>query len=664
LPLIDGCYLIKYTPTLPESVSYDGTIRVETKTGRTIASGDLYEHEIFLNADLEPVEFVANPAAGIPVFPIRSYRFYFRITDIRAADAGFNLTFEVFRFSAPPVTFFDGGGSSWLSEGAFTATLASAPADAGFPLPEQFFAGAVADETGTTIGEMTMGWVSASLRRAVIEIDCVAGCAPPLNNGEGVDWKAIFDDVGWDVTAFTSDSDVVEPKDGVWDRAEAHAAMEERREKIDLNVEWRYHALAVRKIKKVSPESVPPGFDRDNGESGHMYDDVSFGENTTPREGFMVAADWQVPDKPKWGLVRGKRGQDTVNYFRAAAHELGHAMGLRHNNADNGLMNTSEEIADTGTDQNPFPSNIIWRFSALDEHRLRHWPDLVVRPGGTAPNSGDRAPSTTFVSDRHRLEVAPLLAAVPLGAPVRVHVKLSNVTGKPVDSPASLSLSSGFVSGRVIDPAGKARTFSSLVVNENQHATKDLPAGGSLEDWLTLLQGAQGALFPMPGTYRVVVEVAWRGKTEDVRNKLDFTIAGETAVTVTPAEDAAHANAARRLLATSETLPVLALGGDHLAEGMTAIGAALDNKVLRPHFAYIEAKRRATRFFKRDPDVKGAAELIDDTTVMSPAEYRKAAQLVRNDPKRAGAQDLARKLKAKIARQPLGGEVEALVRAL
>ena len=33
----------------------------------------------------------------------------------------------------------------------------------------------------------------------------------------------------------------------------------------------------------------------------------------------------------------------------------------------------------------PFPTNIVWAFDPKDQQRLRHWPDIGVRPGG--PNA-------------------------------------------------------------------------------------------------------------------------------------------------------------------------------------------------------------------------------------------------------------------------------------
>jgi hypothetical protein len=245
-----------------------------------------------------------------------------------------------------------------------------------------------------------------------------------------------------------------------------------------------------------------------------------------------------------------------------------------------------------------------------------------------------------------------------LGAPVRIQVTLTNISAMPVDSPSSLSLSAGFVRGRVIDSAGTVRTFSPLVLSETDVATQDLAAGKSLEEWLTLFQGAQGPLFPAPGNYRVVLEVTWRGKTEETRNKIDFIVLGETRVRVSRAVDESHAAAAEKVLNTSDVLSTIVFGGDHLKQGIEAIGIALKNAVLRPHFAYIEAKRLATRFGKRQPDLGAAADLIDQATVMSPAEFRKAVRLVEADANSPGAAAMASRLKSEMNRRDLSDDNE------
>lgn len=109
----------------------------------------------------------------------------------------------------------------------------------------------------------------------------------------------------------------------------------------------------------------------------------------------------------------------------------------------------------------------------------------------------------------------------------------------------------------------------------------------------------------------------------------------------------------------------LAVGGDHLTDGIEAIQTGLKNKVLRPHFEYIEAKRLAQRFGKRKANLKAAAELISDDTVMSPAEIKKAAKLVAAE----GVDSLPRKniaktLKSKVSGNHVSDEVRHMVDAL
>jgi hypothetical protein len=98
---------------------------------------------------------------------------------------------------------------------------------------------------------------------------------------------------------------------------------------------------------------------------------------------------------------------------------------------------------------------------------------------------------------------------------------------------------------------------------------------------------------------------------------------GEASIVVSAAVDKDHAEAALKVLSTPDTLLTLVLGGDHIRDGIEAIHAALENPILRPHYAYIEAKRLAERFGRRKPNLKAAADLIDDTTITSPLKSKK-----------------------------------------
>ncbi len=356
--LRSGCYLIEFALRAEPSIVFDGTLRVEATTEGVIASGDLY-------ARPQPEELgddmVAgpppDPAAGIPIFPIADYRCYLRVTGAEESAEGVTLTMEEHRVHPSGLEFLD-GSRRWFGGSTFTVLLA----------PDgPVLAGTLVDSAGTPFWEVTARWVSAYLRRATLEIDRVPLSESPESSGTGASWRTIFDEVGWDLTVIRSHDDVTEPSGEAWSPTEAHAMMRALRDRGNLDAEWRFHCLAVRRM------------DNSLSQTGWMYDE----RDATLREGFMVASHWMVPVEPLWGRAQGKRfGTVARAYFRTAVHELGHAMGLRHNTG-NSIMNTTEGIAALGlsTPETPFPDNIVLSFAADDRRRLQHWPDLVVRPG-------------------------------------------------------------------------------------------------------------------------------------------------------------------------------------------------------------------------------------------------------------------------------------------
>jgi hypothetical protein len=334
----------------------------------------------------------------------------------------------------------------------------------------------------------------------------------------GVTWKTVFNKVGWDITLSVSDDNVKEPPGGVWRKEDANKALGAWRDQSNLDVEWRYHILAVRQI------------DFPDGERGLMYDEIAI-PNQYPREGLMVASHWSFPDSDPWGLVKGMRAGTTVTFFRTAVHELGHAMDLEHNEIGNHFMAGTPSIAEhaASTPETPFPTNIEWSYSREDEHRLRHWPDLIVRPGATNRRAGRTAPLHALASDNHRLEVAPVETTVLLGDPVRVNLCLVNTSDQLEIRPPSLSLEGGCVRGQIIDSVGRVRTFAPVVLIEDMGPTQFLDPGQHIDGSLSLLQGAEGPLFPAAGDYRIVVEASW------ITWGLVLFSLGETIVTVTPA---------------------------------------------------------------------------------------------------------------------------------
>ncbi len=618
-----GCYLLNLN--LNNSyVTYDGTMRVECNDLNRMASGDLYQRPFsFLPFPYRPFSSLPpNPANGIPILARKNYRYYLRVTKILqffTFSDRFTLGFEMHRYTKALGGFNTGG--RWTNTGYFEAEMVWRNAPQGYPTGADYLEGDVRDSTGQIVGRLKMGWISKHLRKATVEIDRVAASEAPLNNGADVNWKTVGDSIGWNITVDESDNNIVEPSGEAWSNAEVHAALLRNRDANNLDTEWRYHILAVRRLEATS--------------RGIMYDNGGTDSNNIPREGCAIASHWMIPNQRQWGDVSGQRfGEAAAPYYRTAVHELGHAMGIYHNSADNGFMNTTGVIASralaSGTPN--FPNNIQWSFNEADAKRLKHFPDIYVRPGATpwgtsyssTPISDD---DWSFEIEDLRLSVAPQLAMLPLGAPVRVNFKLSNTSSQVYEVPDSLSMKKGHVKGWVVDPFGNYRSFVPIVICIDEEQTRQLKPNDWMSHSLTLLRGAQGALFPHPGTYKIIVSFHW-----DV-NEVVAKVLGETSVVVSGAKDEAHAMAASKVLSSPDSLLTLVFGGDHLTEGIEAIQTALDNATLRPHYEYIEAKRISANFKNKKGTIKKCTELITKDTVMNEAELNHLAEFIGKEKK-------------------------------
>ena len=618
-----GCYLLQWTPPNPFWSRFNGTMRIERHDQGVTASGDLYHHQPIRVVSFPSSRIIPNlgpsPSAGIPIFARSDYRYYLRVTQIlerSTTSNSFTMNFERRSFNV--------SNNSWSNDGTYTALMTFKTAPANYPSGAIYVEGcSVTDPSGTDAGTISIGWVSKYLRKATLEVDRVLQSEYPGNNGSGIDWQDVYGAVDWDVNVYESDTNLGEPSGQSWSDAEMHQAMLAQRDSSDLDTEWRYHLICVRRLDSTS--------------RGIMYDANAGDSNNIPREGAGISSHWMIPKSPQWGSVQGQRfGTVAAPYFRTAVHEIGHAMGLYHNTVDNGFMNTTGVIA-----ANPgvFPSNIQWSFNAADAQRLRHMPDPWVRPGiipfgqpyGYAPIS----PTDMMdMGGAMALRVEPLLDSVPIGAPVRVRVTLTNNIDAPIDAPQSVSLKSEHVSGRVVDPSGASRSFRSVMRCIEEHDHEVLKAGASIYADITLLRGSEGALFPSSGVHQVEIDVAWELDGMPVR------VSARASIMVTPPMDGSHAKAALVTLAAPDLLLTLALGGDHLDEGVGALQTAMSEETLAPHFAVIEAKRVGRRFGSRRANPKAAIQCINADAVMSPSEVWHMAtiakELAATDLKKAG----------------------------
>jgi hypothetical protein len=382
---------------------------------------------------------------------------------------------------------------------------------------------------------------------------------------------------------------------------------------VNLDREWRFRLLCVDRIQ---------GFER-----GVMFDDINHDANRVPREGAALASGWPIPATEPWGDAGGRAfGKAQGPYFRAGVHEIGHAAGIGQHRTDQSIMTPTDVLAlqSSGT----FPRNILWSFGVNDERHLGHAPDVIVRPGGV--DSTVLAPADAAALDWRRAEeageldfdIAPLLDVLPLGAPARVHLRLEQRGSLPCRVPTVLSLKSGHVSGTVWGPGGAGVGFRTVIRCQDAEDLMLLLPGKSIAHDITLLWGETTPLFPTTGIYCVEVVVHWQD------GPLPRFVRARTQLMVTPPRNDDHARAALRVLTTPDILMSIAVTGDHLETGNAALGAALGNPVLRPHFAVFEAKRIGHRFRHRRPRPAAALGLVRSQTVMSSSEMRRVADLV------------------------------------
>jgi len=466
-----------------------------------------------------------------------------------------------------------------------------------------------------------MGWISPDLREARIEIAVAAGIKPPLA------WRkhsleSVFRKLGWHITV--GNPVIAKGPPEVWPEKDLHARMLELRSPANLDREWVYHILVVPRFRA----------DEEYG-FGRMYDHDAIDTDLLPREGLVIGATGKFPRNPQYGSASGQRLVDVPEAaFHNLIHELGHAMGLTHRFRGAGFMQALASIAAHATSQNPFPGNLSFEFDPLDELRLRHYPDIWVRPGGVPYGQGfsslpiPDADAFTDVSGQLELLARPLRRTVPLGAPVKLQLRLTNRTNDPLPGPSVLSLAAGSVFGRVIGPGSQIHPFSAAAPYDFLY-TEELPKGESLYRGETLWRGPKGPLFPIPGFYRIEVEAGWVGPAGIAQTSTHCE------VLVTMPHNRRHERAALELL-SSEDIAVLLIfrsmpgESDHYKERLeTAVRVlwrALEVEELRAIVAPVEALRLA----ETETDLKSAACLIEKKSQMTSSEVESLLVAVRD----------------------------------
>ncbi|MFG2824490.1 hypothetical protein ACGFX4_34300 [Kitasatospora sp. NPDC048365] len=538
-----GCYTVTIRPRQPGARLLVGTLRVDrTAPGAgpdgLIVSGDLYRRPA---AEPAPGPLRAAPAGArpggsvaaavsraarpsdllppaIPVHPRNRYHAYLSGTRLQVLPAStadgtgcqVSLSVDEFRYTQP-------------TGGSFRGTFPHSPSRyLRFVLHRVHgtrYEGRVM-QGGAEVGTVSLTRVSDFLRRAVLEIDTVAGAvAPqpvPRADGTGMDYfDTIYATAGWELVVDRAESQTdLPPPPGTdpharWSSAALHAAMTAARKPgTDLDAEWRTHLLVV-------PATL--GCDR-----GKMYD-MGIG---VPREGAASFSDDGYPpgDSPFFGAAENRLQRDVPRaYLRSATHEVTHAFNQIHTPeglADNSIMTPTPTVArvlggpDSGA-PGVFPDQIELGFDAVVRNRLAHLPDPVVRPGGWpfdswrsagAPQASDRS---LFHEDELRFEVSAEEERVPLGAPVTVSWRVTNTSDTELTVPLDLRLEALSATMSCRDESRAERPVRPSEISCDNAALAPLAPGASREASHRVFWSSEGFALERPGRHTVTVTVGW-----------------------------------------------------------------------------------------------------------------------------------------------------------
>ena len=540
LKVPDGCWMLTVSPTNgPELV---GTLRIDRAapsggTDNLIFSGDLYRaaQPVVSPNPVGPIGSIHSGALTaalstrlqwfrsrrIPIYPRGRYHSYLKGINLSVPRFTFGSACQVtidteqFDYTQPPTGQFQGSFPASASR-TLRFVLEAQPD----PSPwnnSPYYTGRMFDGA-IDKGSVTLVWVSAFMRRAVLEIDTLIGAvAPqPVPNAAGTGndfFDTLYAQAGWQLTVVQDQVDVAVPAgvnaNACWTSGALHALMQTvRKSSTNLDTEWRTHLVVV-------PATM--GCSR-----GIMYDQID-----VPREGSASFSNDGYPtsNSLNFGAAANQQQRNIPRaYLRSACHEVTHAFNQIHQEnetvADNSIMTTTPSVADvlggptTGA-AGIFPDQINIGFNATVRNHLAHMPDPVVRPGGWPFGAwfGSTSPQASDYEMFDASEVSVAVSVDPpnpaLGEPVVVSWTLTNNTQMDVMIPNNVSLEGTFATLEVTDSRGRTRPVRSFSIVCDDVTLRALAPGASLISTYRVFWSTAGFAFERAGRYHVAVSVAW-----------------------------------------------------------------------------------------------------------------------------------------------------------
>lgn len=600
---LPGCYDIRLKlrdPGVFTDTALRGAMRVER------VDADTSSVTMKISVDLYKDVGGVSAGAVVPVFPRADYRGYLTLGKdaFRFVDGALRVRMSSATL-APGTTDWIGGPSLRL---AFSLNPPTIPGNPRFGISVR--------DVSSEIGTGDAVFIGDRLRCATLHIASARDAVIPASNGGTVDWISMFGQADWKFTVDSSDS-ITHPDDHtVWNPRHLHEALNKITSgKPTIDEEWQVFLLCVEEIQ-VQGKVL----------RGVMFDFGEFDANQTPRQGCAIASCWPFPPGTGWYPANSHRvfGEYPPLYFRTAVHEVGHAFGLSHPAAASPklMMSTTTDLVGASG----FPDALPFEFSAGELEWLRHQPDPVVRPGGipypaSVPSGDDGKIRKSRGLLGCRLEVNALSAEFPLGVPVRVQLSVRNTGTATIELPRRLGFSEGGLEVAVSGPDGRSRRARTNVLLCDEWEWESAKAGDAVWSAVTLLRCSHGAFFPVVGEYAVEISVPVRlGRRRSI-------LRGSCSVRVMEPLSGRERRLARRVFASRELQEALVLGGHGSRRTGRLMTALLSEKCFRCHFAFIEAKRRASIWTGRGR-LQELTSLLSDETAMTHKEVLRMCEII------------------------------------